>query len=277
MTQLSTVITKIKGGQIARARRFIKLQKFWNEGFAANLTNNCQPITVRSQVLVLATSNSVWTHKLFMEKAEILKQVSAFDKTIKDIQFSVSSPKEIKLLREEFLLPITESLAQKEVPHKNKPQTVEEALSSIIEKDKQIKEQRTNAGWQNCPQCARLFEGKSKVCLDCSNQLQAFEETKIFQRLREVPWTQYETNKNELKVSQRVFIGIKESLKSELKEHLFAIAYGNEKSIKKSQIRKMIRDYVSLKTGMSPAEMTEALVRQTLGKRFSEKLLDNKG
>ena len=277
MTQLSEVITKIKSGQIARARRFLRIQKYWNEGFSSNLTNNCQPVTVRSQVLVLASANSVWTHKLFMEKAEILKQVSTFDKTIKDVQFTVSSPKEIKGLREEFLLSANALSAQSQEPPKNKPQTVAEALELVIEKDRQIKEKRTKEGWQNCPQCARLFQGKNTVCLDCSLKLQAFEETKIFQRLREVPWTQYETNKNELKVGKRTFIGIKEILKSELKEHLFAIAYGREKNIKKSQVRKMIRDYVSLKTGMSPAEMNDSLIRQTLGKRFSDKLLDNKG
>ncbi|MFC1477833.1 DciA family protein [Candidatus Margulisiibacteriota bacterium] len=272
MRQLKPILSKTKNKNIKRAEQYLRLFHIWNTSFSSNLTNNCQPIKIYGPVLVLATSSPVWTHKLFGSKQEIIKQLKDLKMSVKEIQFSVSTPAGIRKIKEQFQ-------EENDVPGIVEPEagsiqikTLKQVTASIIDKAGKIKEKRSKDGWKICPNCGRLYNGLSSNCLLCDTDIEKEKTAQVVKLLQEVPWTRYEDNQLKNVVDNKTFIRIKENLLSNLKDQLYYIAFCNDKA-GKARTRKIVCDYISLRTGMSPREMTDVLIRKTLGKKLADALL----
>ena len=275
MKQLKSVLNKVNNKHISGIKRFILIKKYWNKNFSENLTNNCQPVKITKYKLTLATSSPVWTHKLNLNKLEIINQISKSKIKINDINFTISSTQEVLKIKRESDIVKSQHETKSYNNYKKliKPThnlNIDQLIHSLKNKAVDIKKSRIKQGWKICSNCGRLLKISEETCLFCLNEIKQNKGVIARKLLSEVPWVKYKDSNLKNVIDEKTFIGVKEGLQSKARNQLFYLSVNHHEKVNPEKIYQIANFYVSLKTGLSPLEMTDTLIKKTLGKKFSE-------
>ncbi|MFA5928484.1 MAG: DUF721 domain-containing protein [Candidatus Margulisiibacteriota bacterium] len=270
MQTIGTILQFVKARQVRKAERFLILCRHWNQIFPDNLANNCQPVSLKNKTLVLTVSGPVWRHKLSLEKAEILKQVNKYKILIDDVEFVLSSPKETLRLKAEHSPAVKPTQPPKPVQEPAQEQSLEKIAEKLKQQSQKIAQKRQEKGWQKCAKCAKLYPGGKNACPSCSVKEEEAAVALVRQGLRETPWARYENSGLKTKIAEKKFHAVKEQLLAETRDGLAFYVLHPDQRKDQRDIDRQIRQYVSLRTGVSPAEMTNEIIRKTLGSKFTD-------
>ncbi len=71
---------------LSSALRASLLQTQWQDIVGKKASLNSQPVMIRNKILIIATTNPSWSHRLTMMKNEILIKTSVFEAKVEDIR-----------------------------------------------------------------------------------------------------------------------------------------------------------------------------------------------
>lgn len=254
---------------------------YWEKIVGADLAEQSQPLSIHHGTLLLAVKNSVWCHHLSMMKAQLMKKINQFVKSVvvRDIRFR--NQFWTKAVREENqeAEPNLAAQVRKVLLDENEISFVS-ALSAHV-KDEELKTAVQRAlcrhvasrkikkkyHWHACAQCSALCPEEDQLCHACKLAGKHEHMRNIRQILLTVPWATYGQVHEQVSCTNREYIEAKVSLLRVIAEKI-----EDEK-----------RDYIHiwtltmLFTGAKYDELNETLIEKTMAKFRRKKYVSASG
>lgn len=241
----------------------------WEKIVGKDLGRKTYVSEIRNGVLIINTENPVMLHQLSFLKENIKSSVNDFlgiDYII-DIQYKVRKrniedifenegeeeefdPKKIKLdnAYNKFIEEEVSVIENEEIKNR---------IKKLMEISKKKEKYLLQEGNKKCVYCGIIFSGNGNICINCLNEERKEKISKIFEKIKENPFIDYEmTKKFLLDIKEEEFLSIREKVKERVKILMYKeINDDNEEGFKY-----YARIFYKLETGIRDNGEIERLV-----------------
>lgn len=123
-----------------------------------------------------------------------------------------------------------------------------------------------------CPLCGQRYLGVDSICIDCKNDDLQAQDGRIVEYLSEAPWSRYSDIVHDNPGTEEShYHRVKEKLRARKHDKLQSLYFEYTKTPTtklKAVLEKEVLAYVMLKTGLPPAQVTDAVIRQYIASRL---------
>lgn len=278
-----------KIGLLPRAKRF---QVFWSWArIVGEIARNARPRRIDGDVLYVATNSSAWAQELTLMRKSIISRINAYlgGNYINDIRFSehlwgttqsfgvpdthVQVDKEYKQFMSQEIL--TPDEKQRIISLANTGD--DSLLASVFQRFAATMEKRKKyllkKGFKKCDTCGFLYQPERK-CPYCKAKQESDDYNRVITILERHPETSDLTLSVMTGVKQKeIFAKARQSLDSiwyrKVRQAYFTAATRNFTTDEQFQLRELMVELVSLRTGQPGHLVTQEHLDKVLGKRFS--------
>ena len=162
--------------QWQKQKRYYELKKCWYEIINHKVAQHTRPVSIKNEVLYIATSNAVWAQELSLQRRNLMRKINLrLEIPLEDLHFASMNWHNNHPIDSDMEDLETENHPSSITPSPkitNPCDTAPEALEKWFE---QIKNRGND--WQTCPRCATFCpEGELKrwgicrICFSNTNQ-----------------------------------------------------------------------------------------------------------
>ncbi len=244
----------------------------WKKIVGGEIAARSHPVKIERGVMLLAVSNSVWSHHLLMLKESIISKVNDFigEKLINDIRFQAGYLKNYQ--NEEDNIDgeaatnkkLSVSLSQEEmieahnIVNNVQDDKLREKIKKIKQKDFVLKKMQKSQEWHKCAICSILCPPGQKYCTICGINQKHQTIDKIRKMLIEAPWLKYRDLSKYLSCTPDEYDQAKQDLTARL-SYEFNICGGQIDKVQATTL-------AMLTTCLTPENITEEILQKTLEK-----------
>lgn len=269
-----------KMGLKTRALEY-KVMEIWEEVVGDTITKHASVHEMHRGVLFVHVDHPIWIQHLSFAamdiKNKLNKAVGA--KVVKEIRFKAGNRcnKQNTYQDVDNKEPLIAHLSWEEIENiKTMVQEIDDpeirnTTASFIRQGKKLNLCKQKIGWKACLQCGVLIDPKEQRCFHCNLQATQTLRRKTRNLLWELPWLSYHQISAYISgLDQETYTNVRREMIQDLWEQFRKAA----KNIKTVTLPKThIHTYVMLRTGLSPEEVTNEIIWQTLGDNMAKKLL----
>ncbi|MFC1516992.1 DUF721 domain-containing protein [Candidatus Margulisiibacteriota bacterium] len=271
---------------IKKGKTLAQLDLSWGSIVGEDLAQQVQPEKLYKKTLWISTASPAWAQQLHFYQEQIIEKINEhFSRRLVEKIRCVSGGKRGQVLSEKKAtisaptaaeLVATESDLQAVVGDEN----IKHRLALAWSKAKQFLKVR-QLRKQTCQECSKEYVGTNpKLCMKCEEKQRQQKRDEVARLLQEVPWAGFENIKSDLKrVGENTFYEIKSELRKKkhdlLRKEIFSYLEQPAQR-KKAALLRLILEYVSLRSGLTPDKINDKIIQEILGTR-KVRLLKLKG
>lgn len=253
----------------------VRLEKSWINIAGPELAKYVWVADLRRGVLFLEVSNPAWATQTHFYKETILEKIKQQipEAEVLDIKTRVAEQR-----------PVGEAqLTEKEIkPDEDITVRIASLLEGLDPDSEVYQEMQTvlkkYMRWQDqdirpiCPLCGQRYQGTEAICINCKNEDLEEKDRLVVDYLSEAPWSRYaDVLQDGLGIAEDHYHRVKEKLIARKHDKLQALYFEYTKTPTtklKAVLEKEVLAFVMLKTGLSPGQLTETVIKQYINSRL---------
>lgn len=281
MFQLGDIIKKSKKHYVKTGYDYYLVMNLWEEIVDKNLAQKARPFKISSEILYINVTEPIWAQQLNLLKSSIMSRINEKigRNKLKGIHFQIGyfeQEQEAKTFKKKYIITKDDEIKIHQFIINN--EINDEKLKEVYKKHFKFKKNMLIKGYRECKTCGILYIGRNDNCTRCS-QIKKYDKIKrLIKNIEKTPWIKHEDAGINDEESQKDFALSRSILIREKQARLMdCTAY--KKLISKREkhtLTNMAQEYVELKTGFKPFELTPEVMKNNLHPRIYKLLFDER-